>query len=51
MKVALVTAPISNAAKSMPVFGVNGRDVPPPKLYWPEGRDAALSLYSVQIIS
>ena len=51
VKVALVTAPISKAAKSIPVFGVKGREVPPLKLYWPEGREVALLLYVVQIIS
>src|SRR4051812_15847609 len=35
----------------MPVLGVNGSEDPPLKLYCPEGREAALSLYSVQIIS
>jgi hypothetical protein len=44
VKVALVTAPSRKAAKSFPVFGVKGSEVPPEKLYWPEGSDEALSL-------
>ena len=48
---ALVTAPISKAAKSMPVFGTPGRDVPPVKLYWPDGNAVPVSLYAVRIIS
>ncbi len=51
LNTALVTAPSSKAAKSMPVFPAPGSDVPPAKLYWPEGNAVPVSLYNVRIIS
>src|SRR5881628_1675902 len=47
LKSARTTEPSRNAAKSFPVFGVNGKSVPP-KRYTPAGSEAARVLARVR---
>ena len=41
----------ANGANVLNVASANGSVVEPPKVYWPEGSEVALSLYRVRIIS
>src|SRR3712207_6418719 len=47
---ALLTEPSRNAANAFPVFGVNGKSVPPNR-YDPDGSAATSELYRVRIVS